>query len=75
MGKDEGGLSQQIPVQGVPQGCSLAFEPLLRRLRSRLSGSAQPGTQHNLTLIVSNYADEINVFVRAKVVGGVFGRV
>ena len=66
------GLSRPVPAQrGIRQGCpisgqlySLAFEPLLCRLKSRLSGFSLSGTQHNLPLIVSTYADDLNVFVR-----------
>ena len=65
-----GGLSRPIPVQrGIRQGCpisgqlySLVIEPLLCRLRSRLSGLTLPGTQFS-PLVVSAYADDLNVFI------------
>ena len=67
-----GGLSCPVQVQrGIRQGCpisgqlySLAIEPLLNRLRSRLSGLMLPGLPQRHLLVVSAYADDINVIVR-----------
>uniref|UniRef100_A0A4W6F6F5 Reverse transcriptase domain-containing protein n=1 Tax=Lates calcarifer TaxID=8187 RepID=A0A4W6F6F5_LATCA len=66
------GLSRPISVQrGIRQGCpisgqlySLAIEPLLCRLRDRLSGFSLPGScGFERSLILSAYADDINIFV------------
>ena len=67
-----GGLSCPVQVQrGIRQGCpisgqlySLAIEPLLVSLRSRLSGIMLPGLPQRPSLVVSAYADDINVIVR-----------
>ena len=67
-----GGLRCPVQVQrGIRQGCpisgqlySLAIEPLLNRLRSRLSGLMLPGLPQRHLLVVSAYADDINVIVR-----------
>ncbi|KAJ3605666.1 hypothetical protein NHX12_027711 [Muraenolepis orangiensis] len=69
------GLSRPIPVQrGIRQGCpisgqlySLAIEPLLCRLRSKLSGLSLPascGLECPPTL--SAYADDISIFVSSQ---------
>ena len=67
-----GGLSCPVQVQrGIRQGYpisgqlySLAIEPLLSSLRSRLSGIMLTGLPQRPSLVVSAYADYINVFVR-----------
>ncbi len=67
-----GGLSCPVQVQrGIRQGCpisgllySLAIEPLLSRLRSRLSGLMFPGLSQRPSLVISAYADDISVFIR-----------
>ncbi|TWW81732.1 Transposon TX1 uncharacterized 82 kDa protein ORF 1 [Takifugu flavidus] len=69
-----GGLSCPVSVQqktGMRQGCpisgqlySLAIEPLLNNLRTRLSGLLLPSLPERPQLVVSAYADDINVFVR-----------
>lgn len=70
--KTGAGLSQPVPVQrGIRQGCpisgqlySLAIEPLLCKLRDRLSGLFLPGSSdldHPLT--VSAYTDDVSVFI------------
>ncbi|KAJ3608922.1 hypothetical protein NHX12_023450 [Muraenolepis orangiensis] len=69
------GLSRPIPVQrGIRQGCpisgqlySLAIEPLLCRLRSKLSGLSLPascGLECPPTL--SAYADDVSIFVSSQ---------
>ena len=42
---------------------SIAIEPLLCRLRSRLRGLSLPGLAHNPPVVVSAYADDVNVFI------------
>uniref|UniRef100_A0A671WHQ0 Reverse transcriptase domain-containing protein n=1 Tax=Sparus aurata TaxID=8175 RepID=A0A671WHQ0_SPAAU len=70
------GLGRPIPVKrGIRQGCpisgqlySLAIEPLLCKLRERLSGLSMPGS-HSLghpPHVVSAYADDINIFVTSQ---------
>uniref|UniRef100_A0A8C2X602 Reverse transcriptase domain-containing protein n=1 Tax=Cyclopterus lumpus TaxID=8103 RepID=A0A8C2X602_CYCLU len=67
-----GALSCPAQVQrGIRQGCpisgqlySIAIEPLLHRLRSRLSGLMLPGLPQRPSLVVSAYADDVNVFVK-----------
>ena len=57
-------LSCSVPVpRGIRQGCpisgqlySIAMEPLLCRLRSRLRGLSLPGLAHNPPVVVSAYA-------------------
>lgn len=69
-----GGLSRPISVtRGIRQGCpasgqlySLAVEPLLARLRSRLTGLSLPGLSQSPPLVVSAYADDITVFIRSQ---------
>ena len=72
------GLSRPIPVQrGIRQGCpisgqlySLAIEPLLCRLRGRLTGLSLPGPAlSERPPVVSAYADDVNIFVTSQ--GGV----
>jgi len=41
-----------------------AFEPLLHRLRSRLSGLMLPGLPQRPSLVMSPYADDVSVLVR-----------
>lgn len=68
--KINGGLSAPFRVQrGVRQGCSLsgmlyslAIEPFLHRLRSRLAGFSFPGSVDRFKL--SAYADDVIVFVK-----------
>ena len=63
-----GELSCPVQVQrGIRQGCpisgqlySLAIEPLLNRLRAKLSGLLLPGLSQRPPLVVSAYADDIN---------------
>ena len=67
-----GALSCPVQVQrGIRQGCpisgqlySIVIEPLLNRLRSRLSGLMLPGLPQRPSLVVSAYADDVNVFVK-----------
>jgi hypothetical protein len=69
-----GGLSCPVQVQrGIRQGCpisgqlySLAIEPLLNRLRSRLSGLMLPGWPQRPSLVVLAYADHINVIGKSQ---------
>ena len=67
-----GGLSRQVPVlRGIRQGCpisgqlySVAIEPLLCRLRTRLKGLRLPELPQSPPIIISAYADDINILVR-----------
>lgn len=71
-----GGLSSPFPVRrGIRQGCllsvllySLALEPLLCRLRTKLIGVSLPGLLQESPLALSAYADDINVFIQNQVV-------
>lgn len=68
------GLSRPIPVQrGIRQVYpisgqlySLAIEPLVYRLRNRLSGFSVPGCSSLHSLVLSAYADDVNVFVTSQ---------
>ncbi len=72
MVKVGGGLSRPIPVKrGIRQGCpisgqlySLSVEPLLCFLRKHLTGFSLPGCITDSPLVVSAYADDINIFVK-----------
>uniref|UniRef100_H3BW47 Reverse transcriptase domain-containing protein n=1 Tax=Tetraodon nigroviridis TaxID=99883 RepID=H3BW47_TETNG len=73
--KTGAGLSRPIAVQrGIRQGCpisgqlySLAIEPLLCRLRNRLSGLPLPGASDLVPPpIVSAYADDVSLFVTSQ---------
>ena len=72
MVKVGGGLSRPISVQrGIRQGCplsgqlySLAIEPLVSRLRSRIKGLSLPGMQSSPPLTVTAYADDVNIFIK-----------
>uniref|UniRef100_A0A3Q3ERM5 Reverse transcriptase domain-containing protein n=1 Tax=Labrus bergylta TaxID=56723 RepID=A0A3Q3ERM5_9LABR len=66
------GLSRPIPVRrGIRQGCpisgqlySLAIEPLLCRLRGRLSGLSLPAAcSIECPPTISAYADDVNIFI------------
>ncbi|KAK5933249.1 hypothetical protein CgunFtcFv8_013744 [Champsocephalus gunnari] len=67
-----GGLSVPVPVgRGIRQGCpisgqlySIAIEPLLCRLRSRLRGLCLPEMSHSPPVVVSAYADDINIIIQ-----------
>lgn len=67
-----GGLSSPIPVKrGIRQGCplsgqlySLVIEPLLNKLRSRLKGFSLTNSALISPIVVSAYADDINIFVQ-----------
>ena len=67
-----GGLSRPVPVErGIRQGCpisgqlySVAIEPLLWRLRTRLKGLRLPELAHSPPIVVSAYADDVNIFVQ-----------
>ncbi|KAG7472947.1 hypothetical protein JOB18_022766 [Solea senegalensis] len=67
-----GGLSRPIPVRrGIRQGCpisgqlySITIEPLLRRLRSRLGGLVLAELGQSPPVVVSAYADDVNVFIK-----------
>lgn len=69
-----GGLSCPVEVQrGIRQGCpisgqlySLAIEPLLHTLRSRLSGLMLPGMPQRPPMVVSAYADDVSVLIRSQ---------
>ena len=70
--KTGAGLSRPVPVQrGIRQGCpisgqlyTLAIEPLLCRVRARLSGLLLPGSLSvERPIVVSAYADDVNIFV------------
>uniref|UniRef100_A0A3B3DKH2 Reverse transcriptase domain-containing protein n=1 Tax=Oryzias melastigma TaxID=30732 RepID=A0A3B3DKH2_ORYME len=66
-----GGLSRPVSVsRGIRQGCplsgllySLAIEPLLSRLRTRMTGISLPRVFVSEPLITSAYADDLTVFV------------
>lgn len=66
-----GGLSRPIPVtRGIRQGCplsgqlySIAIEPLLCKLREKMSGFNTSGIIKNSRTVLSAYADDITVFV------------
>jgi len=67
-----GGLSCPVKVRrGIRQGCpisgqlySLVIEPFLCRLRSKLQGILLPVLPQRPPLVLSAYADDINVFIR-----------
>ena len=67
-----GALSCPVRVgMGIRQGCpisgqlySLVIEPLLCRLRSRLTGLRLPGLPQRPPLVLSAYADDISVIIR-----------
>ena len=68
-----GGVSCPVKVRQVRirQGCpisgqlySLAIEPFLCRLRSKMQGILLPGLPQRPPLVLSAYADDINVFIR-----------
>ena len=67
-----GGLSCPVRVgRGIRQGCpisgqlySLVIEPLLCRLRARLTGLRLPGLPQRPPLVLSAYADDISVLIR-----------
>ena len=67
-----GGLSVPVPVgRGIRQGCpisgqlySIAIEPLLCRLRSRLRGLCLPEMSHSPPVVVSAYADDIDIIIQ-----------
>lgn len=69
--KINNGLSKPFSVsRGIRQGCSLygmlyslTKEPLLHLLRGRLSGWAVPASPVPVSVKVSAYADDVNVFV------------
>ena len=69
-----GGLSCPVKVQrGIRQGCpisgqlySLAVEPLLAMLRTKLSGILFPDLCHRPQLVVSTYANDIRVFIKSQ---------
>lgn len=69
-----GGLSRPVAVsRGIRQGCpisgqlySVAIEPLLVRLRERLRGLCLPEEVHGPPVIVSAYADDVNVLVQGQ---------
>lgn len=71
MVKIGGGLSRPISVtRGIRQGCplsgqlySIVIEPLLCKLREKLSGFSIPGFLKNPGTVLSAYADDITVFV------------
>ena len=71
MVKVGGGLSKPIQVQrGIRQGCplsgqlySLAIELLLCELRSKRKGFHLPTSSDSMPLMVSAYADDVNIFV------------
>uniref|UniRef100_A0A669BQM4 Reverse transcriptase domain-containing protein n=1 Tax=Oreochromis niloticus TaxID=8128 RepID=A0A669BQM4_ORENI len=66
-----GGLSCPVPVRrGIRQGCpisgqlySIAIEPFLCRLRSKLKGFSLPDMVQSPPVVVSAYADDVNVFI------------
>lgn len=66
-----GGLSNPVSVhRGIRQGYpisgqlySLAIEPLLFRLRAKLKGLTLPGMGHSSSVVVSAYADDVNIFI------------
>uniref|UniRef100_A0A669D6D2 Reverse transcriptase domain-containing protein n=1 Tax=Oreochromis niloticus TaxID=8128 RepID=A0A669D6D2_ORENI len=66
-----GGLSCPVPVRrGIRQGCpisgqlySIAIEPFLCRLRSKLRGFSLPDLVQSPPVVVSAYADDVNVFI------------
>lgn len=67
-----GGLSCPVPIgRGIRQCCpisgllySVAIEPLLCRLRSRLRGLSLPELAHSHPVVVSAYVDDVNVLVQ-----------
>uniref|UniRef100_A0A3B3WLD2 Reverse transcriptase domain-containing protein n=1 Tax=Poecilia mexicana TaxID=48701 RepID=A0A3B3WLD2_9TELE len=69
-----GGLSRPVKVhRGVRPGCpisgqldSIVVEPLLHKRRSSLTGLVLPGLPNNPSLIVSAYADDINILLRTR---------
>ena len=69
-----GGLSRPVPVKrGIRQGCpisgqlySVAIEPLLCRLRTLLKGPSLPKLAHSPPIVVSAYADDVNVLVQGQ---------
>ena len=69
-----GGLSRPVPVKrGIRQGCpisgqlySVAIEPLLCRLRNRLKGLRLPELAHSPPIVVSAYADDVNILVQGQ---------
>ncbi len=71
MVKVGGGLSRPFPIlRGIRQGCplsgqlySLAIEPLLFKLREKLSGFYVSGFSFVSKICLSAYADDITVFV------------
>ena len=69
-----GGLRCPVKIQrGIRQGCpisgqlySLAVEPLLAMLRTKLSGILFPDLCHRPQLVVSTYANDIRVFIKSQ---------
>lgn len=72
--KVRGGLTRPVPVtRGIRQGCpisgllySLAIEPLLAWLRGKVRGLSLPGPSNDKSVVVSAYADDVNVFLKDK---------
>lgn len=70
--KVKGGLTRPVPVKrGIRQGCpisgllySIAIEPLLAWLGGKVSGLSLPGLFNHTPVIVSAYADDVNVFLK-----------
>lgn len=68
-----GGLSCPVPVERwIRQGCpisgelySIAIEPLLCRLRSRLKGLSMPQLTQSPPVVLV-YADDVNMFIRGQ---------
>ena len=74
MVKIRGGLSRPIQVKrGIRQGCplsgmlyNLSIEPLLCRLRSKLTGLCLSGLQQSSPITVSAYADDVTIFIKTQ---------